>query len=257
MSIIFSLLFLCSSQSFAYIPEYSTVMRRWAEANPKTPFGVQYTVTFHEGNKQYTAEETWWFKNENSAEVSVTGTKNLTNLLNLNITYDGGKKRFEDQTSAIPQEMLEFLLVQKSASVLRNKLVQHGLTSADTLRDRPNIRPGQEENYKAPHYMELTRSRGVLSYWIKGAQNAGVAIEQDRFMPVKFVFPSGAQVFFEDFAKVEDTSLLPKKKIYRWSQGEVELVQKRILTKKPTDKATGVDKITDVPLVQDFYRRFR
>ena len=76
-------------------------------------------------------------------------------------------------------------------------------------------------------------------------------------MPIKFIFPSGAQAFFENYAKIGETSLLPKKKIYRWSQGEVELVQKRIITKKPADRAAAVSKTTDVPLVQDFYRRFR
>lgn len=256
MLVVFSLL-LSLSQSFAYIPEYSTVLRRWAEATPKTPYGVEWSVTYQEGNKKYTAEETWWFRSETSAEMTVTGTGNLTNLLNLSISYDAGKKRMDGQTSAIPQEMIEFLLVQKNAANIRNRLVQQGFAGMDSLRDRPSIRPGQEENYKAPPFIELTRSRGLVSYWIKGSQNAGVAIAQDLFLPIKFVFPSGAQAFFENYSKIGETSLLPKKKIYRWSQGEVELVQKRIITKKPADKSIAASKTTDVPLVQDFYRRFR
>ena len=256
MFAIFSFL-IFATQSFAYIPEYSTILRRWSEATPRTPYGVEWAVTYHEGNKKYTAEEVWWFRNEGSADVTVIGTGSLTNLLNLNINYDAGKKRMDGQTGAIPQEMVEFFLVQKNAAVIRNRLVQQGFAGVDSLRDRPSIRPGQEDNYKAPPFIELTRSRGLVSYWIKSAQNAGVAIAQDIFLPTKFVFPSGAQAFFENYSKVGETALLPKKKIYRWSQGEVELVQKRIITKKPTDKTATVSKTTDVPLVQDFYRRFR
>lgn len=245
------------SQSFAYIPEYSTILRRWAEATPKTPYGVEWTVTYTEGNKKYTAEETWWFKNETTAEVTVVGTGNLTNLLNLNISYDAGKKRMDGQSTSIPQEMVELLLVQKNPSNIRNRLVQQGFAGQDSLRDRPGIRAGQEENYKAPPFIELTRSRGMVSYWLKGSQNGGIAILQDIFLPTKFVFPTAAEAFFENYAKVGETTLLPKKKTYRWSQGEVEMIQKRIITKKPTDKTTTVSKTTDVPLVQDFYRRFR
>lgn len=257
MFMLFSLL-LSISQSFAYIPEYSTIVRRWSDANPKTPFGVEWAVTFIEGNKRYTAEETWWFKNENSADVSVVGTGNLTGLLDLSISYDNSKKRAEGQNGNMPNEMLEFFSVQKTPAVLRARLHQQGLTTADSLRDRPSIKPGQEDSYKAPSYIELTRSRGSISYWIKGNANAGVSIEQDKFVPRKFVFTSGATVGFDDYMKVGESFLFPKKKVFRWSQGEVELELKHFLTKKPADKtAASASKTTDVPLIQDFYRRFR
>lgn len=251
-------LLLSISQSFAYIPEYSTILRRWSDANPKTPYGVEWTVTFIEGNKKYTADEVWWFKNENTAEVNIVGTGNLTGLLEMSIHYDNNKKRADGQTGSLPQEMIELLMAQKNLSALRSRLVQQGLVTADSLRDRPSIRPGQEDHYKAPNYLELTRARGVVAYWAKGSPSSGVAIEQDRFMPRKFVFPTGAEAFFDNYVKFGETYLVPKKKVYRWSQGEVELVQKRILTKKPTDSgSTATAKTTNVPLVQDFYRRFR
>lgn len=251
-------IFLGLPKSFAYTPEYSTMLRRWADANPKPPFGVEWTVSFQEGNKKYTAEEIWWFKNETSAEVTIVGTSNLTGLLNMSIVYDNNKKSAEGQTSTAPHEMLDFFSVQKNPPVIRSRLVQQGLATNESLKDRPSIKPGQEENYKAPPFIELTRARGVLSYWIKGPNSAGVALEELKFIPRKFAFSSGAQIFFDEYAKQGETNLFPRKKIFRWSQGEVELTLKRTLSKKPTEKAaTNMAKMPDVPLIQDFYRRFR
>lgn len=252
------LIFLSLPQSFSYIPEYSTIARRWADINPKTPLGVEWSVTFKEDNKTYTATEIWWFKNENAAEVSVIGTGNLTNLLSLSISYDNNKRFSDGQSASQSHEMLEFFSVQKNLNVLRNRLVQQGLATQDSLRDRPSIKPGQEDTYKAPLFLELIRARGQVSYWVKGPGSAGVAIEQDKFVPRKFVFNSGSQVFFDNYSKLSEIFLFPKKKTFRWSQGEVEMVVKRFLTQKPTDKPdTTIAKTTDVPLIQDFYRRFR
>ncbi len=251
-------IFLNLPHSFASIPEYSTILRRWVDANPKTAFGVEWAVTFKEGNKTYTAEEAWWFKNETDAEVIITGTGNLTNLLNLSISYDNTKRFSEGLSSTLSQEMLDFISAQKNLNVLRNRLVQQGLATQDSLRDRPSIKPGQEDKYKAPPFLELVRARSQAAYWLKGPSSAGVAIEQDKFVPRKFVFASGSQVFFDDYTKIGETFWFPKKKTFRWSQGEVEMVMKRFLTKKTTDKpTTSVAKTTDVPLIQDFYRRFR
>jgi hypothetical protein len=261
------LTFFMTSTSYAYIPEYTTIVSRAADRHGKGYYQIDQDVTYRKDADSYTVREVWVVGGEGSMRVSLEGKGNLRGLVSGTITYDGGVRRYIEngpRLQKLTDLWWEPFFHFRNSKYLRQRLVGMKAAPADSLKDRPALSSDADPDYTAPEFMRLSRVGGTTAWVI--SQSAGSApalwIEQDQFVVRKFKGSDQSVVHADDYAKFDEGLYLPRSRTYSFGPHNVQIQVQQVKSlgskwSAPTTATAEPLKLPEPEGLRDFYQRYR
>ncbi len=264
----------------AYIPEYSMIAARAAEAHGKGTYLIEQDVTIKKEAESFTVRETWLVNGENSLRVTIEGRGPLKGLVSGTILYDGNTRSFYDgagvKTQKLGEEWLEPLFHFRNSRYFRSRLVNLKVTPQESLKDRPPLATDVEPKdvkYEPPSFIRLSRVGGAVAWAIGLNPTAGESptlwLEQDQFVLRKYKSLNQTVLNAGDYSKYDETFFYPRSRTYQFSGFTVQVQTVKV---QPAAKPAGKDtrfqnaalaanketlKLPDVDGLRDFFLRFR
>jgi hypothetical protein len=282
LSALFVTLIIClfSQISLAYIPPTKMILQRVAENSGSGTYTIEQEVQLSVGLEPIYLKETWVVENERNMRLTVTGTKDLKDLVKLQFVYTGGQKwRLRDgrrEASKIPEEFTERYFHIRSTENLIAYLQQ--LKILPSLSGRKSVpKKGEDFKYESEPFVRLGRSEGTISYAFgsptppdQKVLNPGLWVEQDQFLIRKIRFPTQAEVTAENFAPFARGLNFPKLRTIQWNQNTVYVRLLNVAGKSAAGPQAFQAASLEVPytvknlpnasaqtLIEEFYSRFR
>lgn len=274
------LAFFWTASALAYIPEYSMIASRAAEAHGKGTYQIDQDVTIRKEAEVFSVRETWLVNGENSMRVTLEGRGPLKGLVSGTVLYDGNSKAFFDgggvKAQRLGDEWLEPLFHFRNSRYLRSRLVNLKVAPQESLRDRaplPSDVEGKEIKYEPPSFIRLSRVGGSIA-WAIGLDPAQgdsptLWLEQDQFFLRKYKSLNHVILNAGDYTKFDDGLYYPRTRTYQFSGFTVQIQTVKV---QSVNRASGKDKrflsstlaaekdilrLPDVDGLRDFFLRFR
>ena len=266
--------------SYAYIPEYSTLLNKAANQHGKGIYQIEQEVTFQKDSESYAIKETWLVQNEYNMRVTFEGRGLLKGAVQGVYVYESNSRYFLDNAGTLRQQRLteDWLnpfLVFRSAKYARQRLVNMKIAPVESLNDRNPLNSTGSPNYTAPSFIRLSRVGGSICYAIGNAPAAlGTVVptawlEQDQFVFRKIRTANNTIWKADDFTKTDDGFWYPKVQSYTWGSYSVTIqtISVKAVAKSPATEALmrakslqgskDFQRLPETDALRDFFSRFR
>ena len=272
---------LISQMAWAYIPPTRMILSRVAENAGSGTYTIEQEVQMSAGIEPIYLKETWVIENERTLRLTVTGTKDLKDLVRLQYLYVGGQKwqlkNGKKESSKISEDFLEKYFHFRSSENLISSLQNLKILPQPLNIKKSVAKKGEEFKYEPESFVRLTRAEGGLSYAFGSPTpleqkelNPGLWIEQDQFIIRKLRLPSLTEVTAENYAPFVRGLNFPKLRTIQWNQNTVTIRLLSVVGKNPGGNQIFQPNTLDIPytikalpnvsaqtLIEEFYTRFR
>lgn len=267
--------------AWAYVPPTRMILSRVSENAGTGTYTIEQEVQMSVGIEPIYLKETWVVENERNMRLTVTGTKDLKDLVRLQYIYVGGQKwqykNGKKESEKIPDDFIERYFHFRNSENL--------IASLQTLKVLPNplsrkktiSKKGEEFKYEQEPFVRLSRAEGGISYAFGTPTPVdqkellpGLWVEQDQFTVRKIRFPSQAEVTAENYAPFARGLNFPKLRTLQWNQNTVTIRLLNVSAKGSAGSQAFQPSTLDVPytmrslpnasaqtLIEEFYSRFR
>lgn len=251
-----------SISASAYIPKAAMILSRTAENTGKGIYQIEQEVQFPNGADTVALKETWIVENENNMRVFVSGTKELKDLVSLQISYTNGSRK---------EDFIERYFHIRSTDSLAQTLASLKIVPSTVLAKRA-VRLTKEADYQPENFVRLSRVGGVITYALgmvgdSEATRPGFWIEQDQFVIRKFRLPSQVEVSADRFENYARGLSFPGIRNVKWNNQQVTIqtisvkaVGKEALaafSTKATPNKINLGQLPAAAVIEDFYKRLR
>ena len=270
-----------SQMAWAYIPPARMILGRVSENAGSGNYSIEQEVQISMGAEPIYLKETWLIENERNLRLTVTGTKDLKDLVHFQFIYIGGQKwqlkNGKKESSKISEDFVEKYFHFRNTENLITSLQSLKILPVPLAVRKTAVKKGEEYKYDPESFVRLTRTEGSVSYAFgqpsaveQKELNPGLWIEQDQFMIRKMRFPSQAEVTAENYASFARGLNLPKLRTVQWNQNTVTIRLLNVSGKVANSSQMFQPNTLDVPytikplpdssaqtLIEEFYSRFR
>ena len=256
MTLVVSFL-LFSSLGWTFVLPLDFVVKKTVAKTGRSAITIEQEVTFKSGNDTLKTMETWAVEGDKNLKVSMTSEDASKESLHVNSLFNSklktqitGKNK---SSIPLPADFFEKYLFVRSSDSFYQYLRDLGI--AEKTR--------------------LSRADGRICIAIGEAsgpdtKNPEIWIDQDDFLIRKIRMPSGTEISFSDYARVNDDFWIAKTQVIKWAGAEATIKVKSFSTKNaPTLQSfypQNFEQHTDITfsqsntlsqVVDDFYKRFR
>ncbi|MCB0411517.1 MAG: hypothetical protein KDD22_03270 [Bdellovibrionales bacterium] len=272
---------LMPSLAWSYIPDYHMILSRVAENHGRGAYVIDQEVILPGENAPLHIKEQWIIKDEYSMAVLLEGQGPLKNLVNGQIVYDQNNKYFTfgsgvQRITLNSDWWMPFFHFRFSKNI-KSKIVALKMAPASSLQERKFTGTPQSPAYSNQEFLRLSRTGGVVNYAIGAPTPAdssksfsGLWIEQDQFVVRKIRLPSQALVVADDYSRYSRQQSLPKEIKVNWDNSQAQILvtqvksisntdprMKMLSAKSLTSSKNIALKMPEVPILREFYQRFR
>lgn len=266
-----------SLTSFAYIPPVRMILERVSDNAGNGIYVIEQEVQINTGLDPIYLRETWTVENDRTFRLSVTGTKDLRDSIQLQFVYVNGQKwQLKEgnrrESFKISEEFAErYFHVRNFENLIGYLQILKVLPSPLPQRKAP----GKDGKFDLEPYLRLSRTDGAVTYALgqptppdTKERLPGIWIEQDQFVVRKVRFPSQAEVVAENYAVFTRGLNFPKLRTIQWGTNTVYLRVLSVTGKNSSEafQPQSLDTprmIKNLPnaavqsLIEEFYTRFR
>ena len=270
-----------SSVAWAYIPPARMILGRVSENAGSGTYSIEQEVQMSVGVEPLYLKETWVVENERNFRLTVTGTKDLKDLIHLQFIYVGGQKwqlkNGKKESQKISEDFVEKYFHFRNSENLIASLQFLKILPQPLGNRKPVVKKGEEFKYEPESFVRLSRAEGSISYAFgqpsaveQKELNPGLWVEQDQFMIRKIRLPSQAEVTAENYAPFARGLNFPKLRTIQWNQNTVTIRLLNVSGKVAGGNQVFQPNTLDVPytikplpnasaqtLIEEFYSRFR
>lgn len=281
MRIVLLALTLISTAAWAYIPPARMILSRVSENAGTGTYTIEQEVQMSVGIEPIYLKETWVVENERNLRLTVTGTKDLKDLVHLQYIYVGGQKwqlkNGQKVSEKIPEDFVERYFHFRNPENLVASLQSLKILPQPLNHRKASTKKGEEFKYEQESFVRLSRAEGGISYAFGQPTPIeqkdllpGLWIEQDQFTLRKLRFPSQAEVTAENYAPFARGLNFPKLRTLQWNHNTVTIRLLNVVAKGAVGPNTFQPSNLDVSytmkalpnasaqtLIEEFYTRFR
>jgi hypothetical protein len=230
--VIAALSFTLAAPALAYIPPTRMILNRTAENSGSGVYTIEQEVQFTNGQDSLLLKETWQVENDRTMKLTVSGTRELKDQIQMQFLYAGGQRWTLNNgrsSQRIPEDFIEKYFHFRNSEYLANALVQAKIISPAMMAKKPLPKNVDNIKYVPEDYIRLSRTGSVVNYAfgipspVEGALNPGLWIEQDQFLIRKLRLPSQVEVTADNYNPYPRNLNFPKLRTIRWGQNSVTL----------------------------------
>ncbi len=273
--------FMLSSIAWAYLPPSRMILSRVSENAGSGTYSIEQEVQMSVGAEPIYLKETWVIENERNLRLTVTGTKDLKDLVRLQFIYVGGQKwqlkNGKKESTKISEDFAEKYFHFRTPESLIASLQNLKILPVPLGTRKPVLKKGEEFKYELEPFVRLTRTEGSVSYAFgqpsaveQKELNPGLWVEQDQFIIRKIRFPSQAEITAENYGPFARNLSFPRLRTIQWNQNTVTIRLVNVSGKVANSSQLFQPNTLDVPytikplrdasaqtLIEEFYSRFR
>ncbi len=278
---IFLITLFLSQMAWAYIPPTRMILSRVSENAGSGAYTLEQEVQMSAGIEPIYLKETWVVENERSLRLTVTGTKELKDLVRLQYVYAGGQrwqlKNGKREAVKTPEDFVEKYFHFRTSENLIASLQALRILPQPLGVKKISAKKGEEFKYEAEPFVRLSRVEGGASYAFgtptpveQKELNSGLWVEQDQFTIRKLRFPSQVEVTAENYVPFARGLNFPKLRTIQWNQNTVTIRLLSVTGKNVGGNQALQPSTIDIPftikalpnasaqtLIEEFYTRFR
>ena len=270
-TILIALLTVFTGSALAFIPRTSMILSRTTENSGKGIYQVEQEVQFANGADTVAVKETWIIENENNMRLTVTGAKELKDLISFQVIYTNGSRSQNGQSRRLNEDFIEKYFNFRSAESLAQTLASLKIVPSNVMNKKP-VRISKEADYQVENFVRLSRVGGVVTYALGSVLESentkpGFWIEQDQFLIRKFRLPSQVEVSADRYNNYSRGLSFPGTRNVKWDNYQVTIqtisvkaVGKEALSAfsaKPVPTKMNMGQIQAAASIEDFYKRLR
>lgn len=275
-----SLLLTLTAPAFGYIPPTRMILQRTAENSGSGVYTIEQEVQFTNGQDSLLLKESWQVENDRTMKLTVTGTRELKDQIQMQFLYAGGQRwNLNNGTRAstrISDDFLEKFFHFRSSELLANALTHAKIVPAGIMAKKPLPKAVENIKYQPEEYVRLSRTGSVVNYAFgmpsppEGAAYPGLWIEQDQFLIRKLRLATQVEVTADNYNQYARNLNFPKLRTIRWGQNSVTLRVTNVSNQKTASanqfqastlstnlKLDGLSGQPAREAVLEFYSRFR
>lgn len=275
------------SATFAFVPDYHTILSRTADSHGRGIYEVEQDVIFPTDPEPLSVKETWLIAGESQLSVRLEGTGSLKGLIGGEIIFDQQRRHFLNEQRQVQSQSLSdswwmpFFHFRYSKP-MRSRMVALKMVPAASLSPRKVTPPTKGKSldfiYEEQDFLRLSRSGGAVAYAIGTPSSPdgkvtppGLWIEQDQFVVRKLRLPSQTEVSADQYSRYPLGLWLPRTMQIRWGDRSAQVHVSRVRS-LGTSKAKANDlspkslasrktvaplKLPEDQAIKEFYTLFR
>ncbi len=279
------LLSFLTSSALAYIPDLEMILDRTVKNQGNTGYIIDLELSFDTKSQTQLVKEHWIIEDAENMRVFAQGERELKDQLSLLRVYDKNKKFYLDESGSVRStrfsaEFFEHIFHIRTVKKLHRSLIDLSILPEASTKHKAAVIDVKEPSYDKVPYLRLSRASGVIAYALgmppaKDATqlNPEIWIEQDQFVIRKLRLPTQAEVSAEDYQKFVGSISFPQMRTVRWANNSVKIrvvsIRNTPITQKTREllspkvfseekkNSEKLNMISDDPVIQEFYSRFR
>ena len=234
MKKIFALLFFFQSLALASIPNSRMILQRVVENSGTGAYVIEQEVMFTSGSDSLTLKETWSVVDGDTMRVTVVGTKELKDQIQMQFFYNGNNRwelsAGKKISRPISKEIIDRVLFQKHLESLGAFLIHNQIIPEGSLAKKMAAKKSSDYTYEPEKFVRLSRFGGVVNYAFgtptpPGAttKNSGLWVEQDQFLIRKLILPSQVELVAEAYSNYAKGLVFPKQRTISFGSEVVQI----------------------------------